>query len=170
VGTSHERERGLSARQKRQETREHNAFEEFEIQDYVENPLLIYALRVQADNAQATIARLTRSERSLKRDLDQMKRKLSDELVAHEQMRGRSERSIARLQETILSLQDQVDEQRRLSAVAVVIAWIGSALVAIGINLLTGDNNKVLGLAILIAGAAVEVAAFFVRRHVRTSK
>ena len=161
-----EREQGRNARI----SQEINAFAEFEIQDYVENPLLIQVLKVNADNAQATIVRLTKAERSLKRDIDHLRQKLSDELIDHEKTRGKSEASIARLQETISSLQDQVRELRRLSAVAVVIAWVGTALVAMGINLLTGNNNQVLGVTILIAGAAVEVAAFFVRQHSRTSK
>ncbi|HEY5987808.1 MAG TPA: hypothetical protein VIV12_15750 [Streptosporangiaceae bacterium] len=149
---------------------EGNAFAQFEIQDYVENPLLIQVLRVNVDNAQATISRLIRSERTLTRERDQLKQRLSDELIAHEKTRGKAETSTTLLQKTVSSLQDQIGEMRRLSAVALVIAWVGTALVAIGVNLLTGRKTQVLGLTIMIAGASVEVAAFFVRRHSRTRK
>lgn len=146
-----------------------NAFTQFEIKDYVENPPLIEILRVSVDNAQANIVRLTKSEHALTRERDQLKQHLSEELISHEKTRGDSKESIARLQETVLSLQDQVSELRRLSAVSVVIAWVGTVLVAIGVNLLTGGTNEPLGLTIIISGAAVGIAAFFVRRHSRTS-
>lgn len=151
-------------------TQEANAFAQIEIQDYVANPVLIQVLKVNADNAQTTIAKLIRSERALARERDHLKQSLSDELIAHEKTRGRAETSAARLQEAISSLQDQVLEMRRLSAVAVIIAWIGTALVAIGVNILTGEKTQALGLTIILAGASVEVTAFFVRRHARTRK
>jgi hypothetical protein len=140
--------------------RETSAFAEFEIQDYVENPPLIHVLKVSADNAQATIVRLRRIERSVRRELDETRRQLSNELIRHEQTRGDSKESIARLEEVNSSLRNQLVELRRLSAVSVVIVWVGSALVAVGINLLTGDTDRAVGLAITIAGAAVEIAAF----------
>jgi predicted TIM-barrel enzyme len=151
-------------------SQEHNAFAELEIQDYIENPLLINVLKIQADNAYATIARLTRAERTLRRDLDQVRQKLSDELVDHEKTRREAEATTARPQEKVSSLQDQAGELRRLSAVSVVVAWVGTVLVAIGVNLLTDGKQKALGLAIIIAGAVVGSAAFFVRRRAHTGR
>ena len=141
----------------------------FETREYIED-LAVRALRIDADTAQATITRVTRQERSVRRDLDRVKQELSDECVRHENTRGALREHRARLETEKESLCAEIEVLRRLSALAIAIAWIGTALVALGVNMLTStDGSKIPGLALFAAGAGLEIAAFLIRRHPSTA-
>jgi len=143
---------------------EHSFFEEFGIQDYLENPALIQVLKLSEAKALSTSAGLARSERQAKRTLEKVTLLYRDELLQHEQTRGSANTSIALLTAQVSSMAEKVDEARRLSLIALCNAWIGSVLVAVGVNLVTGSSNTWLGVVFGLAGASLEVAAFFVSR------
>jgi hypothetical protein len=139
-------------------------FADFDLEDYVENRPLIRALRSSEVNAHVVIARLTREQVSSRNELDKTRRDLVELRISHEHGTGEYRTEIARLEEALKSSRSQLAEQVRQSTVAVIVAWVGSVLVGFGVNLVTDGQESGLGIGILLAGALVEGAAFFIPR------
>jgi hypothetical protein len=139
-------------------------FAEFEIKDYIENPPLIEALKANASEARDNAGRSARAERKARQELEKVQAALHEKALEYERVRGAMQEKVARLEQKNLEQSTQLSDLRRLSGVAVFISWVGSVLVAAGVNLVTGDKFNEIGIAVILAGAGVEISAFFVRR------
>jgi hypothetical protein len=143
------------------------AFASFDRRDFTKSPVLIDVLQISAVEAEELAIANGRAAAELRHRCDTLQGELSHARLQHEQARGQLEMQIGVLRSEKISLDEKLREAYRQSAVAVGIAWLGTLLVALGVNLLTSGKNQNLGLLIVLAGAAVEASAFLVRRRVK---
>jgi hypothetical protein len=155
----------VTPKPRREQARSEGVFSDFEVEDYLENRPLIQALAVSEEIARVTIARLTHEHSVTRRELEKAQRALSDFRISHEQDAGDQRTSIARLEESLAASRHRIEEQSRQSTVAIIVAWAGTVLVGFGVNLVTGGDQKPLGMGLLGLGALVEGVAFFIPRR-----
>jgi hypothetical protein len=153
---------------------EYGLFASIEIEHYADNPYLVRALRDSEVGAQATIAKLTKRNSTFQNKIAALERELSSAHISHARATGDANGQIGQLKQELAGSQQQLADLQRQSGIAVLVALIGSILVGIGTNLITGQGQQQVGLVMLAAGVVMNILAFFVprrsRRESRTPK
>lgn len=131
---------------------------------------------VELKEARRKIRALQRELKQVKDDLQKLRDELSaaqsavaDARVGEQKARteaeatiGDSKATISRLEAMTESLGERVSDLQRLSLRAIVTAWVGTVLVAFGVNILTDGSRSGLGIALILVGAALEALAYYI--------
>ncbi|MGX4656294.1 hypothetical protein ACWCHM_21655 [Micromonospora sp. SCSIO 07396] len=147
-----------------------NLFSEFEPEDYVDNKPMIRVLALSEGKAQETIVQLRAQHDTIRRSLERSQRELSETKLSHVQRSGTQQTEIARLTGELEAAKQSLAELGRQSIIAVVVAWVGTVLIGFGVNLVTGNDQQALGVALIAMGALVGAAAFVIPRRKRWSE
>jgi len=140
-------------------------WESVTVESCLDNPSMIEVLHATTVTAAAVLSdereRFDDLSRQLARTRQQVA-KAQQQLAKAQLQTSVPQRSIARLEERLSARESELAELGRRARISVVIAWVGTVLVAAGINYLTDGEQGALGWILLLGGAAVEVCAFFV--------
>ncbi len=128
---------------------------------YITTPELIEALKDSARIGQESLVEVVAlNQQQAAREL-----KLIREIHAHKlastRTLGEKDTEITRLQKDLEAAKTQIRELAQHNTTAFILSCLVLVLIAIGVNILTGDDNQAIGGVVVIIGVGLQVATYF---------
>lgn len=138
-------------------------FDIVEVNDVLGGSPAAHLMRAWDSQLGARLKSEARKRNAVQKKLELTQMVLADIRVEREQAVAAKDAEIARLSRDLQHLNSQLSEAKRLSGVAVAIAWGGALLLALGVNLLTNDPHSGLAVLLIVIAVVAEGLAFAVR-------
>jgi len=134
---------------------------------YITTPELIEALKDSARIGQESLAEaVALNQQQAAREL-----KLIREIHAHKlastRTLGEKDTEITRLQKDLEAAKTQIRELAQHNTTAFILSCLVLVLIAIGVNILTGDDNQAIGGVVVIIGVGLQVATYFATKRAK---
>ena len=125
-------------------------------QDFNYNPPLVRTLRIAEEELRVTIDSINKLRQG---DTDKFE---ALRLDFHEK-EVECARHTSEYEGKLTNLESRLEEGANRSQSALFTSWVGAAMVAIGVNLVTSNDAGTIGVVLIVAGAAVELLAYLIR-------
>ncbi|MFF3668521.1 hypothetical protein [Microtetraspora malaysiensis] len=134
---------------------------------YITTPELIEALKDSARIGQESLDEVVAlNQQQAAREQTRI-RELHAYRLATTRTLGEKDTEITRLQKDLEVAKAQIRELGQHTATAFILSCLVLVLIAIGVNILTGDDNQAIGGVVVIIGLGLQVATYFVTKRAK---
>ena len=138
-------------------------FVDIEVEEYTSSSTLTLLMR---DELARTVLERDQARRrlaALQSEISTVREAQSDLRLAHAESEHTLEVEVSQLKGALSAANGQISDARSRSFWAVILAWVGMVLAAVGVNWLTGVENRALGMSAIGLALLLEIVAMFVR-------